>query len=839
MHLTDFAGGSESSVPEINLVDPSDPATLLSYNSENMLIPICLAAITMIFMLACIVGQAMDKFQQKEAWKFGLLSAGEHDHRKRSRAQAKHLTSIWARVRLLFFESLKKDHLFLNIYFVPGWHPMNRPIRLGLLLASILTMLTVEAMFFGKDNESSSQKLAVTIIACVVCLPPDLIFCLLIEKVSTFVGETKADVEDNAKRSAHKNVVTVDNPMILYRDDIEAEDAEALVAPSRRMLNNPLMKWDVDDLKQAWRDTTLQRAVDEGTGWKVLFDDATQKKYYWNYLTGQTVWNPWERVVEASTGEVHFHNFVTKEVAWQPSDFDIKNEDVANDDDHDDPTISVTSCTTRTLNEEIHPTGPSDGDSAQTAPQFERWDSIEGGVADDFDSSKSTVVVRQPIAPIHVLMQRAHALQRNREERIAALQWINEELPFVRLKIQAFGLQTCGKLAHEDIVLRVTHLNEDGVTIILHESTVACDAPSPQWPSVLLQIQDAAHAHEGVALGDHISLECWECDRQQQYVPVAKIGEAHTTIRWLMQHEGETLRIKSGLDDNSVTRGGVAIKSVTRTYVTRKDTAAFHDFVASEEGARYGSIEEAGVADFLKRLLSNRERAIQLRVIIVGIAVGYCLLGCFIVILCIAATQLENEGVSEILEYCSLLFMMGGLVLGFVGLLVPALIPVGGTMVAENEVNAHSAITIQRYFRGHLGRRLRLRRRVYIAWEKAGTIRKILKIIFSLLLVTYISFMLYILLLYGLMFTNETGADWFFSSTMGLLIGAMIQDPFVSFITCMFTAWRMRKFQPHVLTAKFALGLSKIQQERLQQQHKVGEKRASKNHRPLFERRNE
>lgn len=211
-----------------------------------------------------------------------------------------------------------------------------------------------------------------------------------------------------------------------------------------------------------------------------------------------------------------------------------------------------------------------------------------------------------------------------------------------------------------------------------------------------------------------------------------------------------------------------------------------------------------------------------------------------IVILCAAATQLdseEGEAISELLEYASLLFMIGGLVIGFIGLMVPALIPMAGMVLPENEVNAHSAITIQRYFRGYLGKRLLVRRRVYVAWEKAGKIRKALKAVFGFMLVAYIAFMLYILLLYGTMFTNETGAEWFFSSMMGLFIGALIQDPFTSFMTCMWAAWRMRKFEPEVLTTKFAEGLVRIQDERMEDEHKAGVKKAKRNARPMAQRR--
>lgn len=209
-----------------------------------------------------------------------------------------------------------------------------------------------------------------------------------------------------------------------------------------------------------------------------------------------------------------------------------------------------------------------------------------------------------------------------------------------------------------------------------------------------------------------------------------------------------------------------------------------------------------------------------------------------IVLLCFAATQFGDEVLSEILEYCSLSFMIGGLCIGFVGLMVPAMIPLAnGLLMPENEVNGHSAITIQRYFRGHLGKRMLVRRRVYVAWEKAGKMRKALKMLFGVMLVMYIAFMLYILLLYGTMFTNETGAEWFFSSMMGLFIGALIQDPFTSFMSCMWAAWRMRKFEPAVLTTKFAQGLVNIQDDRIAAQHKTGEIRAKQNARPVVGRR--
>ena len=580
MHLTDFAGGAESAMPEMNTVNPADPSALLSYNTENMLVPICLAAMTMIFILSCIVGRAMDKFQQKNMpWRLGLVNAGEQDHRDEGK-EVKHITSIWTRVRLLFLESLKQEHLFLNIYFVPGWHPMNRPLRLGLLLASILTMLTVEAMFFGKDNESSSQKLAVTIIACVVCMPPDTIFCYLIDKISTFVGETDADVADDLQRKEHKSIVTVDNPMVLYRSDLDAENPGALVAPSRRMLNNPLVKWDVDHLKDAWRDTSLQRAVDEGKGWKSMTDPATQKEYFWNYLTGQTVWNPWERVLEAETGDVHYHNFVTGEVSWRPVGIEHEEEEKMPDSPSSDSAVSKVA------------DGKDDNvfdERASCDAETTRFDSLDAAergvdtepIADALDS-----VVRPPIAPIKLALTAANAIHRKREEKAAARKWINEELPFVKVKLQAFGLQTCGEFVHEDIVLRVTHLDHEGEVVLLHETMVARNAQDPKWPTFNLQVQDSKNTIHGLPLGESISLECWECDRDQQYIPVVKIGAVHTTVRWLLNHAGDTLRLKADHGDDAETKGGVSVLTCSTTYIPRKDTVAFQAYVASEVRAR-------------------------------------------------------------------------------------------------------------------------------------------------------------------------------------------------------------------------------------------------------------
>jgi hypothetical protein len=139
-------------------------------------------------------------------------------------------------------------------------------------------------------------------------------------------------------------------------------------------------------------------------------------------------------------------------------------------------------------------------------------------------------------------------------------------------------------------------------------------------------------------------------------------------------------------------------------------------------------------------------------------------------------------------------------VLVMLSLIVAIEPPVTRPAVVEHQLHVRAARKVQARFRVYLAKRFIRQRKMYKAWESKAWIAAGATALIWLLLLSYIVFMFYINLLYGVKFDSEQAQWWIIASFAGMLIDVCVQEPIV-------TSLSVLKFDQGIQDLWAALGL--------------------------------